>query len=195
MHTSNNEEDRQPLACAWALLDGGEYLARQAAQTETDSSLWLLAANSILRARDALEAIYPSAAQKGGHESLPDGTCQDLVQAAARQLRSIRKVRRRRDSLWSWAIWPRPNRKSVGGSVRDLPQRGGVAAGCIPRGPLHTVGDHRPGWPGTRGGLARLRCPGPRRTRGGAAERSGNSAADRSRRGTPASSEPVGAAC
>ena len=89
MHTSINEEDHQPLARAWALLDGAEYLARQTAQTETDSSLWLLAANSILRARDALEAIYPAAAHGGGHELLPDGTGQDLVQAAARELRSI----------------------------------------------------------------------------------------------------------
>jgi hypothetical protein len=89
MHTSINDEDHQPLARAWALLDGAEYLARQAAQTEPDSSLWLLAANSILRARDALEAIYPDAAHGGGHESLPDGTGQDLVQAAARHLRNI----------------------------------------------------------------------------------------------------------
>ncbi len=89
MHNSINGEDRQPLACAWALLDGAEYLARQSVQTETDSSLWLLAANSILRARDALEAIYPAAAHVGSVEQLPDGTCQDLVQAAARQLTNI----------------------------------------------------------------------------------------------------------
>ena len=89
MHTSISDETPQSLARAWALLDGAEYLARQAAQSETDTSLWLLAANSILRARDALEAIYPAAAHGGGHESLPDGTSQDLVQAAARRLRSI----------------------------------------------------------------------------------------------------------
>ena len=89
MHTSINDEAHQSIASAWALLDGAEYLARQAIQTETDSSLWLLAANSILRARDALEAIYPAAAHWGGHELLPDGTVQDLVQAAARQLRNI----------------------------------------------------------------------------------------------------------
>lgn len=89
MHTSINDEAHQSLARAWALLDGAEYLARQAVQTETDSSLWLLAANSILRARDALEAIYPAAAHGGGDDSLPDGTGQDLVQAAARQLRNI----------------------------------------------------------------------------------------------------------
>jgi len=89
MHTSINDEAHQSLAHAWALLDRAEYLARQAVRTETDSSLWLLAANSILRARDALEAIYPAAAHVGGAESLLDGTSQDLVQAAARQMRSI----------------------------------------------------------------------------------------------------------
>jgi hypothetical protein len=89
MHTANNDEAKQSLARAWALLDGAEYLARKAAQTEPDSSLWLLAANSILRARDALEAIYPAAAHRGDDELLPHGTSQDLVQAAARHLRSI----------------------------------------------------------------------------------------------------------
>jgi hypothetical protein len=89
MHTSINDEAHQSLACAWVLLDCAEHLARQSVQTETDSSLWLLAANSILRARDALESIYPAAAHVGGVELLPDGTCQDLVQAAAQQLRGI----------------------------------------------------------------------------------------------------------
>jgi hypothetical protein len=89
VNTSINDETHQCLARAWALLDGAEYLARQAVQTETDSSLWLLAANSILRARDALEAIYPDAVHMGGDDSLPDGTGQDLVQAAARELRNI----------------------------------------------------------------------------------------------------------
>jgi hypothetical protein len=89
MHTSISDQAHQSLARAWALLDGAEHLARQAVQTETDSSLWLLAANSILRARDAIEAIYPAAARVGGDDSLPDGTSQDLVQAAARQLRNI----------------------------------------------------------------------------------------------------------
>ena len=89
MHTSISDETHQSLARAWALLDGAEHLARQAAQTETDSSLWILAANSVLRARDALEAIYPAAAHGGGHELMPDGTGQDMVQAAARQLRNI----------------------------------------------------------------------------------------------------------
>ena len=89
MNTSISDEARQSLARAWALLDGAEYLARQAVQTETDSSLWLLAANSIMSARDALEAIYPDAVHVGGDDSLPDGTGQDLVEAAARQLRNI----------------------------------------------------------------------------------------------------------
>jgi len=34
-----------------------------------------------LRARDALEVIYPAAAHVGGDDSLPDGTSQDLVEA------------------------------------------------------------------------------------------------------------------
>jgi len=89
MHTSINDEAHRSLARAWTFLDGAEYLARQAVQTESDSSLWLLAANSVLRARDALEAIYPDAGHVGGVEPLPEGTCQDLVQVAARQLRSI----------------------------------------------------------------------------------------------------------
>ena len=76
--------------------------------------------------------------------------------------------------------WSRPNTKSASGSVRELPQRGGAAAGCITRGPLHHVGGHRPGWPGTRGRLARRRCPSPGRTGGRAPERFDNSAADRS---------------
>jgi hypothetical protein len=89
MHTSINGEDHQSLAHAWALLDGAEHLARQAVQTDNESSLWLLAANSVLRARDALEATYPDAAHGGGDDSLPDGTGQDLVQAATRQLSNI----------------------------------------------------------------------------------------------------------
>ena len=51
--------------------------------------MWLLAANSVLRARDALEATYPAAPHVGGLEPLCDGTCQDLVRAAAQQLRSL----------------------------------------------------------------------------------------------------------
>jgi len=89
MHSSINDEAQQSLAHAWALLDRAEYLARQAVRAEAGSSLWLLAANSVLRARDALEAIYPAAAHVGDVESLPEGTGQDLLQAAARHLRSI----------------------------------------------------------------------------------------------------------
>jgi len=81
MHTPINDEAHQSLGRAWALLDRAEHLARQAVQTETGSSLWLLAANSVLRARDALEVIYPAAAHVGGDDSLPDGTSQDLVEA------------------------------------------------------------------------------------------------------------------
>jgi len=89
MHTPINDEAHQSLGRAWVLLDRAEHLARQAVQTETGSSLWLLAANSVLRARDALEATYPAAPHVGGVEPLPAGTCQDLVQAAAQQLRNI----------------------------------------------------------------------------------------------------------
>jgi hypothetical protein len=89
MHTSINDEAHQSLARAWVLLDRAEHLAGQAVQTEAGSSLWLLAANSILRARDALEAIYPAAPHVGDVEPQPDGTCQDLVWAAAQQLRRI----------------------------------------------------------------------------------------------------------
>jgi len=89
MHTSINDEAHQSLARAWALLDSAEYLARQAVQAETDASLWLLAANSISRARDALEAIYPAAPHVGGVGQLVDGTCQDLVWAAAQHLSDV----------------------------------------------------------------------------------------------------------
>jgi len=89
MHTSINDQTHQCLTRAWAHLDRAEHLARQAIQTEADSSLCLLAANSIMRARDALDAIYPPAPHVSGAQPLPDGTCQDLVQAATRQLRNI----------------------------------------------------------------------------------------------------------
>ena len=54
MQTSMNNQANQGLARAWALLDQAEHLARQASRAEVGPSLWLLAANSILRARDAL---------------------------------------------------------------------------------------------------------------------------------------------
>ena len=60
------DKAHQQLARAWARLDWAEALARQAAHGEAEPSLWLLAANSILRARDALEAIHPAAADAGG---------------------------------------------------------------------------------------------------------------------------------
>ena len=89
MQTSMNNQANQCLARAWALLDRGEHQARQAAGDEADPSLWLMAANSILRARDALEAIHPAAPHTGGVGPLPEGNCQELVQAAADHLATI----------------------------------------------------------------------------------------------------------
>ncbi len=89
MQTSMNDQANQCLAQAWALLDRAEHLARQGVCDETGPSLWLLAANSILRARDALEAIHPDAPHTSRVGVLPDGTCQDLVRAAVEQLASI----------------------------------------------------------------------------------------------------------
>lgn len=60
MQTSMNNQANQCLARAWALLDRAEQLAREGVRDETGPSLWLLAANSILRARDVLEAIHPA---------------------------------------------------------------------------------------------------------------------------------------
>jgi len=64
-------------------------LARQAARAEGGLSLWLLAANSILRAREALEAIHPAAAETGAVDALVDGDCRQLVWAAVGELASI----------------------------------------------------------------------------------------------------------
>jgi len=89
MQTAMNDQANQCLARAWALLDRGEHLARQAIRDEAGPSLWLLAANSLLRARDALEAIHPPAPHTKGVDALPDGNCQDLVRAAVEQLASI----------------------------------------------------------------------------------------------------------
>jgi len=91
MQTSINNQAHQCLARAWALLDRAEGMARQAGRVEPGPWLWLLAANSILRARDALEAIHPTAPDMSGVGALPDGTCQDLLRAAAEQLASIPK--------------------------------------------------------------------------------------------------------
>ena len=82
MQTSMNDQAHQCLARAWALLDRAEHLARQAVRGEAGLSLWLLAANGISRARDALEAIHPAAPHTGGFDALPDWSCQDLVRAA-----------------------------------------------------------------------------------------------------------------
>lgn len=89
MKTPMNDQASQCLARAWGLLDRAEQLARHAAGNEADPGLWLLAANSILRARDALEAIHPAASHQGDYDELPEGTCQELVRAAAVQLADI----------------------------------------------------------------------------------------------------------
>jgi hypothetical protein len=51
--------------------------------------LCLLAANSILRARDALEAIQPAAPLAGAVTALPERTCAGMVTAAAGLLAGI----------------------------------------------------------------------------------------------------------
>jgi hypothetical protein len=89
MQTTINNQANQCLARAWALLDRAEQLARQGVRDEAGPSLWLLAANSILRARDALEAIHPAAPHTSRVGALPDGNCQDLVRAAVCELASI----------------------------------------------------------------------------------------------------------
>ena len=89
MQTSMNDQANRCLARAWALLDRAEHLARQGVRDETGPSLWLLAANSILRARDALEAIHPAAPHTICVDALPDGNCRDLIGAAVEQLANI----------------------------------------------------------------------------------------------------------
>jgi len=89
MQTSMNDQANRGVVRAWALLDRAEHLARQAVRDEAGPSLWLLTANSILRARDALEAIHPAAPHTIGVDALPDGNCRDLVRAAVEQLASI----------------------------------------------------------------------------------------------------------
>jgi hypothetical protein len=86
---SCNDQAEQCLARAWTLLDRGEHLARQGGGDETSPGLWLLAANSILRARDALEAINPAAPSGSGLDAPVEQTCSELVRAAAQQLASI----------------------------------------------------------------------------------------------------------
>jgi hypothetical protein len=89
MQKAMNDQANRRLVLAWALLDRAEHLARQAARDEPGPSLWLLAANSILRARDTLEAIHPAAPHTNRVDVLPAGTCQDLVRAAVCELASI----------------------------------------------------------------------------------------------------------
>ena len=89
MHTSTNDRADQGIVRAWAFLDRAEHLARQAVRDEAGPSLWLLAANSILRARDTLEAIHPAAPHTNRVDALPDGNCRDLIGAAVEQLANI----------------------------------------------------------------------------------------------------------
>ena len=89
MKTTMNDQAHQHLARAWALLNRAEKLARRAARVEAEASLWLLAANSILRARDAIEAIHPTGPHTGVIEVLAGGDCQDLVLAADDELTGI----------------------------------------------------------------------------------------------------------
>jgi hypothetical protein len=89
MATSRNEQGDRCLARAWALLDRGEHLARQGDGDDAGAGLWLLAANAILRARDALEAVHPAAPGSRGRQVLVEETCSELVRSAARQLARI----------------------------------------------------------------------------------------------------------
>ena len=86
---SADDQANQRLVKAWVLLERGEQLARQGARQEAGPWLWLLAANAIGLARDAVESIHPAAPRSDAPE-VPDGrTCSDLVQAAAGQLGGI----------------------------------------------------------------------------------------------------------
>lgn len=89
MQTSMNNQANEELSRAWAFLDRAEHLAREAARDDAGPSLWLLVANSILRARDAIEAIHPAAPHTGSVDALRDENCQDLVRAACCELASI----------------------------------------------------------------------------------------------------------
>jgi len=73
------------------LHDRGENLARQAPGYQIGARLWLLGANDILRAHDALEAIVPAVPLPCGVHAPADGTCTHLLAPAAQQLRSIPK--------------------------------------------------------------------------------------------------------
>ena len=132
MQTSINDQANQCLARAWALLDRAEHLARQGVRDEAGPSLWLLAANSILRARDALEAIHPAAPHTRGVDALPDGNCPDLVRAAVEQLASIPQGHEPAGLSLALVHLAEADTKSAGGTVREHPHRAGTAPGCIP---------------------------------------------------------------
>jgi hypothetical protein len=88
MATSRTDQGDRCLARAWALLDRGEHLAR-AGDGQDGAGLWLLAANAILRARDALEAVHPAASSGRSRQVPVEGTCAELVRSAARQLARV----------------------------------------------------------------------------------------------------------
>ena len=89
MAVSRTEHGDRCVARAWALLDRGEHLARQGDGNPAGAGLWLLAANAILRARDALEAVHPAAPGSRSRQVLVEGTCSELVRSAAQQLARI----------------------------------------------------------------------------------------------------------
>jgi hypothetical protein len=89
MATARTEQGDRCVARAWALLDRGEHLPRQGDGNPAGAGLWLLAANAILRARDALEAVHPAAPGSRSRQVLVEGTCSELVRSAARQLGRI----------------------------------------------------------------------------------------------------------
>ena len=89
LQSSLDEQADGCLARAWVLLDRGEQLARQAAGNQGVPALWLLAANAILGARDALETVGAGVSPAGSTDEPAGGTCRDVVAAAAQQLASI----------------------------------------------------------------------------------------------------------
>ena len=89
MATSRTEHGDRCVVRAWALLERAEHLARRGDGNPAGADLWLLAANAILRARDALEVVHPAASGSRSPQILVGGTCSELVRSAARQLARI----------------------------------------------------------------------------------------------------------